>query len=395
MLAFVSFLSKGSELSHHTTGQRYYFDDYIHMTGLTEEEKTESSKSLDAASGLLRKEAARQMASRHAAVVAAASIEKMLETTERTSDMVTLQRQLIEFEMCSQASQLAFLDVMVRMNDDLKLATLFELFDDDSSGDVSAEELGLCLQKMDKSKSFRESLDAAILSLLSFDANEDGMMDIHEFGLFLTDLVVSLQCPFSDLAQLMAMRVAFEDHGTSVLDAGIVALLQDCSEALISPQAYNEAVTEVRMLLLFQVLDYDQKQLVRFEDFVKSLVNVAKDMDEIPRQALLMCDSRNADRMLDYDQFSELLLNVVAAGNFAFHEVPNSMTLAICKNTGTKNDLAALFLGDDIFNISMDDNKHEKSQSEIDNALEYGRMSRLFDLWDLDHSGTLEYSEFA
>jgi hypothetical protein len=99
--------------------------------------------------------------------------------------------------------------------------------------------------------------------------------------------------------------------------------------------------------------------------------------------------------MLDYDQFSELLLNVVAAGSFVFHEVANSMTLAICKSTGTKNDLAALFLGDDIYNLSMDDNKHEKSQSEIDEALEYGRMGRLFDLWDLDHSGTLEYAEFA
>jgi Ca2+-binding EF-hand superfamily protein len=176
------------------------------------------------------------------------------------------------------------------------------------------------------------------------------------------------------------------------------------------------------MLLLFQVLDYDQTQLIRFEDFVKSLVNVAKDMDEIPRQALLMCDSRSANRLLDYDQFSELLLNVVAAGGFDSHEVFNSMTMAICKDTGTKSEMAALFLGDDIYNLSLDDNKHDKSDSEIESALEYGvsvltcwtnllmalsvvhyfshhityqRMSRLFDLWDLDHSGTLEYQEFA
>lgn len=126
------------------------------------------------------------------------------------------------------------------------------------------------------------------------------------------------------------------------------------------------------MLLLFQVLDYDQKQEVRFEDFVKSLVFIAKEMDKIPRQALLMCDSRSAERMLDYDSFSELLLNVVAAGNFVFHEVANSMTLAICKNTATKNDLAALFLGDDIYNLSLDDNKHDKTEGEIEDALEYG-----------------------
>lgn len=213
--------------------------------------------------------------------------------------------------------------------------------------------------------------------------------------MFLTDLVQKIGCPFSDLAQLIAMRVAFEDHGVSVLDAGIDALVQDCSEALASPQAYNAAITEVRMLLLFQVLDHDQKQEVRFEDFVKSLVNVAKEMDEIPRQALLMCDGHNADRMLDYDAFSELLLNVVAAGGFVFHEVANSMTLAICQGNTTKNEIAALFLGDDIVNLALDDNKHEKSDSEIEHALEYKRMSRLFDLWDLDHSGTLEFSELT
>lgn len=55
-----------------------------------------------------------------------------------------------------------------------------------------------------------------------------------------------------------------------------------------------------------------------------------------------------------------------------FHEVANSMTLAICKNTATKSEIAALFLGDDIYNLSLDENKHDKSDSEIESALEYG-----------------------
>ena len=329
----------------------------------------EKNATLDMVSSHLKKEAAKQMAIRHAAAVAGASIEKMLESTIDTSEMVHLHRQLIEFQMCLQASELAFLDAMCRMNDDMKLATLFELFDDDASGEVSAEEMALCLQKMDKSKSFRESLDAAILSLTAFDANDDGMMDMHEFGLFLTDLVRSLDCPFNDLAQLMAMRVAFADHGTSVLDAGIVALVHDSTDALSSPQKYNDAVREVRMLLLFQVMD-DGSGTVRFEEVVDSLVAVTKDMDEIPRQALLMCDSRSADRMLGYDEFSELLLNVVAAGNLVFHEVANSMTLAVSKNDGTKNELGALFLGDEIHKAAMEEKKPDRTDSEITSALE-------------------------
>lgn len=141
-----------------------------------EEVLEEQTKGMDHASILLKREAAKQMSVRHTAVVAVASIEKMLEATSSTTEMVQLQRQMIEFSICAQAAELAFLDVMVRMSDDLKLITLFELFDDDSSNDVSANELAACLQKLDKSKSFQESLHAAILSLTSFDDNDDGKL---------------------------------------------------------------------------------------------------------------------------------------------------------------------------------------------------------------------------
>jgi hypothetical protein len=92
---------------------------------------------------------------------------------------------------------------------------------------------------------------------------------------------------------------------------------------------------------------------------------------------------------------AELLLNVVAAGNLVFHEVVNSMTLAISNQGGTNIDLGALFLGNEVHKISLDENKSEQPEVSIMDYLEYGRMSRLFDLWDLDHPGTLEFSEFA
>ena len=355
----------------------------------------ESTEGLDTVSRCLRKEATRQMAIRHAAAVAASSCEKMLEAADHTSEMVHLQRQLIEFQMCLRTSELAFLDVLDRMNDNLKLEILFELFDNDCSGEVSVVEMALCLQKLDKSKSFNESVHAAILSRTAFDVNEDGMMDLLEFGLFLTDIVTSLECSFGDLAQLIVMRIAFDDHGTSVLEAGIVALIQDSSDALSNSQKYNSAIMEVRMLLLFQALADQETGLVPFQDVVQATVNATKDMDEAPRRALLLCDDRNVERTLDYDQFSELLLNVVAAGNLVFHDVANSMTLAICNGDGTKVDLSTLFLGDDMYKISSNENKIEQPEVDMTDWLEYGRMSRLFDLWDLDHSGTLEFSEFA
>jgi hypothetical protein len=73
-----------------------------------------------------------------------------------------------------------------------------------------------------------------------------------------------------------------------------VALIQDSAEALSNSQKYNDAVMEVRMLLLFQVLANQEMGLVRFEDVVKSLINTTKDMDETPRQALLLYDDCRA-----------------------------------------------------------------------------------------------------
>lgn len=134
---------------------------------------------------------------------------------------------------------------------------------------------------------------------------------------------------------------------------------------------------------------------VSFEIIVKSLYHVTQKMDEIPRKALLMCTDRGEERVLDYPQFSSLLLNVVAAGSLNFHDVANSMTLAFCKDDVSRTDLTDLFVGDDMYRNAVKDTAAIEStnQSDVVDALQYGRMSRLFDLWDIDHSGDLDFEE--
>jgi hypothetical protein len=134
---------------------------------------------------------------------------------------------------------------------------------------------------------------------------------------------------------------------------------------------------------------------VSFEVVVKSLFHATRKMDEIPRKALLMyTDAVNDNRVLDYTQFSSLLLNVVAAGRLNFHEVANSMTLTFCKDDVSRTDLSDLFVGDDMHKVAADKGK-DIDQSDIINILQNGRMSRLFDLWDIDHSGDLDVEEVA
>lgn len=135
------------------------------------------------------------------------------------------------------------------MSNDDKLRTLFSLFDSDGSGSVDRNELARNLKKLDQ-RSFSESLDAAMLSIHAFDSDGDGLMDLHEFADFMQDLVTSLKCTFEDLSQFLTLRVAFCDSGSAVLDEAIVALVQDSTAAVTSVEDFNDAVVEVRMMLL-------------------------------------------------------------------------------------------------------------------------------------------------
>lgn len=225
-----------------------------------------------------------------------------------------------------------------------------------------------------------------MLSIHAFDTDGDGNMDIHEFADFVEDLVHSLRCNFEDLAQFLTLRVAFAESGSAILDDAIVALVQDSTNEVPSVENFNDAVVEVRMMLLFQMMDWKGSGTIMFEDVVKSLFHVTVKMDEIPRKTLLMCDDNT--RKLDYSQYMSLILNVVAAGSLNFHDVANSMTLSVCKNDVTRTDLSDLFITDDMYKTAVEEHNKGTNPSKADllDALQYGRLNRLFALWDLDVS---------
>ena len=67
------------------------------------------------------------------------------------------------------------------MSDDDKLKILFDMLDTDEDGKLSALELADSLRKIDGDVEFEESVLAAVDQVMTFDTNEDGLVDLEEF----------------------------------------------------------------------------------------------------------------------------------------------------------------------------------------------------------------------
>jgi len=97
-------------------------------------------------------------------------------------------------------------------------------------------------------------------------------------------------------------------------------------------------------------------------------------------------------QMMDFGQFSEFVLRIGQAfrnDGLDFNTLANRMTLSFCHSEddaalGRKLSLRVNYIDEPIL---------EPLADEEDLAIN-GRLHRLFDLWDVDHSGKLDLGEF-
>ncbi|KAG7368344.1 EF hand domain containing protein [Nitzschia inconspicua] len=166
--------------------------------------------------------------------------------------------------------------------------------------------------------------------------------------------------------------------------------LQDARQ--ISKSILNDS----RMMELFILFDKDQDSTVDFKEVALGLYQLCDDLEDAQRKAagLLLMMDENDQRVLTYEQFAKLIMAMSAASAMSFGDLYEQL------KDGSKN---AAPVSQEILNQiqatqaelakARERVKAENEAKKTLDALSYGRTAVLFDLWDLDKSGTIDFQE--
>jgi Ca2+-binding EF-hand superfamily protein len=309
------------------------------------------------------------------------------------SEFVKETRQQITLQMAALQAQLDLINELAVMSDEDKSALLFNLIDRDGDGTVDAGELATALRKRNNELSFGESLERAIGMVAAFDADGDAKLDTEEFTTFILAMVQELGLQFCELAEFLVLQLMFSGgQDEPEVDKDVIA------QKVIEQEELMDILTDPRLIDLFKLFDSDGSGLLCFAEVALGLFQLAKSMDEAAQttmQVLLMMD-QDDDRTLTYDQFARLVLAFVASAATTFDEIADDLTLELTRAKPIREeDVRQLVISDETYAVFKEYSLGLEHRNLSMNALCYGRLQKLFDLWDVNRDGTISHAELT
>jgi Ca2+-binding EF-hand superfamily protein len=334
-----------------------------------------------------RLEAAHILSVKRAASVALFSTKAKIFSCNSTTSYVRLTKEANELATFVLDSDLSFWAQLDIMNEKEQKMTAFELFDRDCDGEINMKELALGLKRLSHNNILDNTIYNAPLVMRKYCKQNAKQMNFGEFALFLEELQSKLQATFQQICALTVCKICFCETGKEILTEALNNMLvMEISE--MDPEAVFEAISEVRMMVLFGLFQPDHSGSIPFKDVVKHLLHHRSVMDNLQTEVLYMLD-RDSERRMDYDHFAELLINVsMAFPEINVTDLADSITLSVIR---ADHDMKGLFMNDGVFEEAK---SIECDDMETDAALQ-GRVDRLHELWDVDGDGFLDAEEFA
>ena len=331
------------------------------------------------------KEAHNLLALRKSASIALVSLNAKCNRTKSMKDLVHLSRNRLCLQEKIIECELHFCGLLHTLSQDDINHILFVLFDCDESGYVSIAELAEGLRRLHQVSAIHEVMDVAEEIFERFDDKHDGKLWRVELGHFLESLRESMDCSLAEISELLVRQIAFSQNGEQVLHDLVSNLMQGSNGAI---DDFHDAITEVRMILLFDMLAQGETCVVPFQLAVKHLLSSGL-IDKIPREILIKLD-RSSRRVMDYPEFADLVIDLTEhlselhPNEVELHDVANDFTLSVLCTDSDAN-FEAIFSQEGVFERAKEISVMEMTEDE----LEFGRMGRLFTLFDIDHDGTI------
>jgi Ca2+-binding EF-hand superfamily protein len=199
---------------------------------------------------------------------------------------------------------------------------------------------------------------------------------------------------FHELSEYLILQISFSESGNDPIEELVGELVsKEIDQAVVEKSNFYDALADDRMLALFHEFDMDGDGAVSFAEVALGLFKMTHDMKESAKVAVkLLCMlDRNDTRELNFGQFARLIMNFCAAGEFKFDDVADDLTLLMCQPAVvTEEELAELIIVDAVYNMAIDMQEATEEEEEVIATLSYGRMHKLFDLWDENHDGFID-----
>jgi Ca2+-binding EF-hand superfamily protein len=219
-------------------------------------------------------------------------------------------------------------------------------------------------------------------------------LDPEEFKNFIGVMLKELGIDFHEFSEFLVMQILFKDTNEES-DSG-ADTDDDVQSKVKDREELYDMLTDKRMMELFNLFDQDGSRTLPFWAVATALYPATLEMKESVRvtMSLLLMMDKDDKRTLNYEQFSRLIMAIVAAADTTFENISDDLMIALTRSdTISAEALRDLLVDKESKKIAKEMDREAKKDEGKINALQYARLQKLFDMWDIDGDGDITPGE--
>lgn len=334
------------------------------------------------------------------AIDAANRFSKKKKSEAKTvSNYVKVAKSSLKLSIMNFKAQLGLLDELAAMTDEEKLEITFALLDTDQTGTINVSELTNFIRKMNAGMTYLDSINWALEYVAANDDDLSGDLSQDEFKRYLDLVCKEVGSSYHDMNELILMNIFYSKNGNTAEEEELGKLLSKQIKAKVIEKAgFYVAYKDKRMASLFARFDTNKSGHVSYQEAAIGLYKLIGNMKESALEAfdlLLMYDA-NEDRIMNYEEFTRVILHACALQNKKWLDIADALVYAIMTNPEPTDDqLAKLAVAEEYYHKAAEIQEKYNKDAAVMNALHYQKLQKLYDILDKNDDGMLSFAELA